>query len=531
LRVYINTDMYKKFFVTLLLSVACVFISQAQETHEVKNGETLYSVSKQYNISTSEIIKANPSAKRGLRRGMSIVIPILHESIDTVVYIMHPVRPLESFYSIKNKFGISEAILLQFNPQLSEGFRSGMLIKIPQFEEIDVTEDLELLVNKDSTLYIEELKERKSTFVKKEVYNIAFLLPLYLDKNDTIESFQDLSKVDELFKKTPYALDFYSGAKIAIDSLNKAGMAINVHVYDTKNNTQETYDIVAQKEFDSMDLVFGPFYSKNYKIAAEILSRRGVTTIAPLSTKGNLLENIPNAFQVKPSKKREVSYMSKYISENYSDKNIIVVRKDSSADKKYSDWMLSFLEVDSLTQFKEVLVNSQQSVIDSIYHELDSLAETNVILVPSIEKDFVTDLLTKLNATRDSSIVVFGMPDWYSYKELDYEYLMNLNVHIPTSGVLSYSDSLTQYFVNNYQAATDSEPSERFSFLGFDVTFYFLTQLMYYGGVSSDLFLEPMDLLNLNFDFNYKRNQDNGSRNQAVKIIKYQDLEIIRVDK
>jgi len=36
--------------------------------------------------------------------------------------------------------------------------------------------------------------------------------------------------------------------------------------------------------------------------------------------------------------------------------------------------------------------------------------------------------------------------------------------------------------------------------------------------------------LNLNFDYNYKRNRKNGSRNQSVQIIKYEDLEIIRVD-
>ena len=107
---------------------------------------------------------------------------------------------------------------------------------------------------------------------------------------------------------------------------------------------------------------------------------------------------------------------------------------------------------------------------------------------------------------------------------------MNLNVHMPNSGVLSYNDTLTKYFVENYQEATGSDPSPRFSFSGFDVTFYFLSQLMHYGGVSSELFLEPKDLLNLNFNFNYKRNEDNGSRNQAVQIIKYEDLEIIRVD-
>ncbi len=523
--------MFKKLFVTIIISLVFTLGSQAQETHDVKRGETLYSVSKSYGVSISEIVKANPNAKRGLRRGMNIVIPIIHESIDTVVYFMHDLRPLESFYSIKNKFGISEQVLLEFNPFLSDGFRSGMRIKIPQFDFVDVSEKIEFIEEEKVEDFLEDLKGRKNKFKQKETYNVAFMLPLYLDRNDRIEALQDLNKADEIYKKTLFALDFYSGAKIAIDSLNKAGMSVNVHVYDTKNDTQETYDLVTQKEFDDMDIVIGPFYAKNYKIAAEILSRRGIPTVAPLSTKGNLLEDISNAFQVIPTKKRQVSYMSEFIAANYADQNIMVVRRDSTDNVKYKEWMLSALDLDSLPNYREVLVDKNKSVIDSIYHELDTLAETNVILVPSTEKDFVTDLLTKLNASRDTSIVVFGMPDWYSFKDLDYEYLMNLNVHMPNSGVLSYNDTLTEYFVENYQDATGSDPSPRFSFSGFDVTFYFLSQLMQYGGVSSELFLEPKDLLNLNFDFNYKRNEDNGSRNQAVQIIKYEDLEIIRVDK
>ena len=521
--------MHKNIFISLFASICLIFNLQAQETHDVKNGETLYSVSKQYDVTISDLVKANPKAKRGLRNGMSIVIPIIHESIDTVVYIMHKVKPLESFYSIKNKYGIAEQELLEFNPQLIDGFRSGTFIKVPQHEEIDVTEEIELLEDESTSDIFDDLKRRKNKFKKKDSYNVAFMLPLYLDKNDTIEAYQNLNEESSIYKKTRYALDFYSGAKVAIDSLNKAGMAINVHVYDTKNDPHETFDLVAQKEFDDMDLVIGPFYSKNFKIAAEILSRRDVPIVAPLSTKGNLLENIPNAFQVIPTQKRQVTYLSEYISENYADDNLIVVRRNTEEDSQYADWMLSSLDLDSILTYKEVLVDG--AVIDSIYHELDSMAETNVILVPSSEKDFVTDLLTKLNATRDSSVVVFGMPDWYTFKELDYDYLMNLNVHMPNSGVLSYQDSLTQYFVANYQEATGSDPSPRFAFSGFDVTYYFLSVLNEIGGVSSDMYLEPKELLNLNFDYNYKRNEKNGSRNQSVHILKYEDLEIIRVDK
>ena len=74
-------------------------------------------------------------------------------------------------------------------------------------------------------------------------------------------------------------------------------------MFTTQKMTRKRHLTWSQKEFDNMDLVIGPFYSKNFKIAAEILSRRDVPIVAPLSSKGNLLENISNAFQVIPTKK------------------------------------------------------------------------------------------------------------------------------------------------------------------------------------------------------------------------------------
>ena len=95
----------------------------AQEIHEVERGETLYSVSKKYGVTISDIVKANPNTDRGLRNGMSIVIPIIHETIDTVVYLTHKVKPLESFYSIKNKYGVNEKDLIDFCRETLAGFK------------------------------------------------------------------------------------------------------------------------------------------------------------------------------------------------------------------------------------------------------------------------------------------------------------------------------------------------------------------------------------------------------------------------
>jgi LysM repeat protein len=510
--------------------IAFVFITGlsalcgAQETHDVKIGESLYSVSKKYSISIQELVNLNPEAKRGLRSGMSIIIPSNTELQDTIPYQLHKVRPLESFYSIKSKYDVSRDDLIKMNPNLSEGFRAGTKIKIPLIQK-EITKTVETTSHE---LFIPEIKKaRKTKFSNKESYDIAFLLPLYLNKNDTIEAYQDVDEVSEIFKKTHYALDFFSGAKIAIDTLNNAGMAMNIYVYDTENDPHATFDIATRYNLGEMDLVIGPFYSKNFKIAAEMLSRKKTPIVAPLSRKEDLLENTPNAFQVIPTQERQVKYLSKFISDGYSKDCITVVRKENESSEEQAKWMLSSLDLDS-TNYREIVI--KEAVVDSIYHEIDSMAESNVFLIPSTEKDFVTDLLTKLNATRDSTLIVFGMPEWYDFEGLDYHYLMNLNVHLPNSGFISYQDSLSQYFIENYQNQTRSAPNERFAFAGFDISYYFLNALNTHGQVKTDMFIEPMQLLNMNFDFNYERKKRNGSRNKSVQIIKYVNHKVVPIE-
>lgn len=512
----------------LVFAISWWSFSSAQNNHDVKIGETLYSISKKYDISIQDLIKANPEGKRGLHEGMNILIPSLNESSDTITYKLHRVRPLESFYSIQSKYGVTKKELLELNPSLSKGFRSGKQIKIPLIKEEKALEITTTDESEKESIFFDRLKKRKSKFRKKDRYDIAFLLPLYLDKNDTIEAYQNLEEKSKIYKKTHYALDFYSGAKIAIDSLSKAGMNLNVHVYDTKNDPHATFEIVTQSAFNDMDLVVGPFYSKNFKIAADILGRRSTPIVAPLSSKSTLLDKSPHAFQVIPSQKRQITYLSEYISEHYGSECITIVRRNNEEEQNNANLMLSSLRSDTMFNYKEILV--EEAVIDSIHHEIDSMAATNVILIPSSEKAFVTDLLTKLNATRDSSLVIFGMPKWYDFEDLDYTYLMNLDVHIPNSGVISYQDSLTRYFVNKFQESTRSAPNERFAFAGFDITYYFLSQLKDKGEISSYMDLESKNLLNMNFDFNYDKNKRNGSRNQAVQIIQYENFEIIPVE-
>ena len=83
------------------------------------------------------------------------------------------------------------------------------------------------------------LKKNGKNFKKKDSYNIAFLLPLYFKQNDSLKLSSNFTEFPEIYQKSIYALDFYAGAKIAIDSLSKIHKNINIHVFDTENSTKK----------------------------------------------------------------------------------------------------------------------------------------------------------------------------------------------------------------------------------------------------------------------------------------------------
>lgn len=470
-----------------------------------------------------DILKANPDMDHGLKAGKDIVIPVM-TSADTIPYKMYRLKALESFYSINNEFGVSQTELLALNPELKNGFRAGKYIKIPIEPEDGAKYDYKKVDDEDE--FIKELKKKENNFTLKKSYKVALLLPLYLDINDTLTNYRDLKETDGMYGKSKLALEYYAGFQLAMDSLKKQGMAIDLYVYDTNNDKNKTFNIVGQEHFREMDLVVGPFYTDNFNMASKILSRRGIPVIAPVSDKSGLVKEMRSVFQALPSEGAMLREMSSYIWDNYGDKHITVIRKNNEDEARLGRMMTSNLDKERLYNYQEILVEG--AIIDSVHHYMDSTAVKNVILIPSNDKVFVTDLISKLNVLRDSSMIVFTTSDIQKFKNIDLEYLMNLNVHFPSKGNVNYESPKVKSFIKRYRKIFNAEPSERFSFSGFDAGYYFLSVLHKTGKISSDYYIEPKEMLSTGFDFNYNHG-NNGVRNKAVHIYRYNDFEIKKV--
>lgn len=118
-------------------------------SHQVEAGETVYSISKKYNVTEKQILKLNPDAKRSIYEGLVLILPADAKAKEEVVvaqntlkFKKHKVKRKETLYSISKKYGVSQDAIKRFNKQLySEPLRKGDKIQIPlNYEEPAVTD-------------------------------------------------------------------------------------------------------------------------------------------------------------------------------------------------------------------------------------------------------------------------------------------------------------------------------------------------------------------------------------------------------
>jgi len=100
----------------------------------VQEGDTLYSISRFYNISLDDLIEANPNLEPdNLLPGLEIIIPLTAQPADCPLgATTYTVQKNDTFYSIAKKFKMRLSELLKSNPNLNpDALLIGQTICLP----------------------------------------------------------------------------------------------------------------------------------------------------------------------------------------------------------------------------------------------------------------------------------------------------------------------------------------------------------------------------------------------------------------
>ena len=496
--------------------------------YSVLPSEGKWRIAYKFGISVPELEALNPKFEGDLQVGQEINVPNIADNEEKVIedtFGYYTVLPKEGFYRLKVKLGLDKDQLVKLNPELSDSdLKEGMILKVP----LDATSNVELTdVNYTS------LADDITNFDKKQ---LAVLIPFELSRIDfdSISNVKDRIRNDRLLS---ISIDFHTGVLMALDSAKQLGISTKLDVYDTKGRVSEVSSILSDNDFSDYDAVIGPFRASNFDRAATMLKRDNVPAISPLTVPQKLYDNV---FQTIPSDDLLMKKMINFIKQDSTDYNVIIIADE--AHRVSSNTIKS-----QISTAKQVFSRKNKDEKEGFYildlDLIDILKEGKTyVFVETSNEGYLSNVSSMLNGF--NGVTFEGEED--KQKEVEREIIMvttnknrafdgenvsnfdlsNLKFHYPSYN-LDYDVEDKNAFVENYQRLYRGLPS-KYATRGFDLTMDILLRL----ATADDLYKAADNTMETQYvenKFRYSKKLFGGYYNEAVFIVKYDDLRIVEV--
>jgi len=478
----------------------------AYEFHIVVKDDTIYNLSKRYGITQFELIRLNPSLKYGLKIGLELVVPKTGNANSEVPvnYEYHNVVKDDTLYNLSKRYNVSQLELMRLNPELNEGLKLGMLLKIKTIQK-------EAAYNVKSEY--EVTSHFKETLDFSKEINLVMLLPYQLNTLSDSTRIKNFGKNHSLLN---VVTDFHLGATMAIDSLRKRGLKINVKFLDSENSTQKLQSLIYKNDFKEVDAVIGPLYFDN---ALWLSKHIDAQVIVPFYSKDQATISNINLVKAAPENDLLESELINYLEQHYTGQNIVVIN-DGKSESQSKLWQI----VNKLKAFKNIqnvsVVKSQNGYINSknISENLKG-AKDNWVLLVSDEMLTTAAAVNNLKGLADNfKITLIAFNKGKNFDSVDNNLLGKLNFIYSTLEYLNTDDYNVNNFYKNYQNKNYAIPS-KYALKGFDITYDALVRIASMGNLENGL--QAGKSSRISTMFNYDKNWDGSFENNGTYIIQY----------
>ena len=495
-----------------------VFVVTTQPTtttHNVQPKETLWRIAYTYGISVDSLRGMNPQLGDTLAVGSNLTVPSKTAEEIAAQFDYYTVEPKEGFFRLKEKLGLSKSDLEALNPSLdTTGLMAGMVLKIPKVQAVDSIL-VDGLVKTKTSLW-------DSTFVTP-VVRIAFLAPFRLSRIE-LDSIDQTNKTLSERNLTTVSLDFYAGLLHAADSLNKAGLSIELSVFDTEGQLHIIEQLLNQEDFTVYDAVIGPFTPANVSRMAQAMTFFNVPVISPLTTREirprkMLINTIPSK---KVLAKRMISYVDTLDAQHENPCVLII------ADSKNQQTALRLKEQFPLA---EVLPPDEKfgfikpDVVDSLL----TPTRPNWVFLETENLNLVTSMTSMLNAQsseeRQVQLLTHFRSPAYDDKNISKAHLGNIHFSYPNH-FLEKRDSIRLKFDMSFKDRYGKVPN-RTAVKGFDVMVDASLRIATKRKLIDGLKWGLIDQLQYKFD--YQPNPKGGYQNTATYLVQHQGFETIEI--
>jgi len=438
--------------------------------------------------------------------------------------IVHRVEQGETLYGISKKYDVSVDAIKAANPSLGETLSLGQQIIIPiEQKEQGMTGKAE----KPSS----EAEETSSAKDKKNEYTVSVLIPLFLSAVDTIEPTRIKSLADYANINSFSFLQFYEGLRLACEDITNdyPNVKIRLNVEDVSSPSQIA-ELINSGKLEHSDLIIGPFFSIEFSLLCQYAQKKKLVLVNLFSISFETCGS--KVYKSATSLYFQGEGMAKYIVSNYENAKIIFANYQGGGEsEKINAYKSAMQQVFSKENksFNIQEINMVNSGIAGIQSAMNGNCENFVFTFFEGELR-VTNFVQNLNKAKNSNLTLVAPELWLDYDNIETEYFMNMKTHYLSQYFVDYSNPNVIRFIDAFRDAYDTEPTlELFAFQGYDFTYYFLSNLCENGANFQIYSGKNAKLLSTQFEFVHS--QKNMMENNFIHIFKLKDYEYIDATK
>ncbi|UOE38375.1 amino acid ABC transporter substrate-binding protein [Chryseobacterium oryzae] len=320
--------------------------------------QTIYGITKQYKISEEELRRLNPDLDSNMKIGNEVVLPLENvkkyggasvissakpvesssntssstkSKIDSDIdksshsvsdnsqdeYATYTVEQGDTVFSIVNKFGITIDELVALNPDLAKGLKAGMVLKIRKLDP---------------------------GYIKKngDALSVVLMLPFGYSTNET--------------QYRSMALDFLTGAKLAIERNAASGQKLDIKIVDSGNENSFKSSL-SQINTNNTDLIIGPFFKSNVIDLLDFTKTQKIPVVAPFANSSELY-GYSNLIILETTDQTYADKIAEEVKNAYSNQKIYIL---ADAKKENANYLKSILEK-NLKNANIIIVNSASEI-------------------------------------------------------------------------------------------------------------------------------------------------------------------------
>ena len=488
--------------------------------YEVKKGESLYGLAKKYGWDLNELQKYNPELQGDLKKGDKIYYPASRN-----IYLRHEVEKGESIYSISKEYNIPLDTIYKYNPSALRGVKKGDIILLSQgptsVTDSKIKNDSGVII---SNLTVEEVLNNRPADYEDDI--------IILGEDDEVTVEEEISPEEPNIQqdipqrleevrlaivlddpKSRKDIEFSRGALVALNRFKQSPYKINMKVVNGKTSSDtllmalEEFNpnivfVTADKEFPSYLNEFGE--SHHSEIVNIFYLKKNES-----DDKGAIIQMLP------PSDYFNEMVASRIYNE-YDNRPLKLVGSEDSQDGLSNDLIKLFgsNELITLENFANLNTGALKGkpIIYSLASKKDEITEFFTIL----------DQLTLDNP--DLDIILVGRSNWMAYMDDFKNEFEKYGVIIPSRVWLNTTTPEWGNFLRNYSILFGSTPMRsipNFAASGYDMTTYFVP-LTYNlnGDFSKEIEASEGNLLQSDIQL-IKTGEMSGYQNAIAYLIKF----------